>query len=491
MLFNSFHFVIFFPIITTLYFSIGYKYRWFLLLAASCYFYMAFIPAYILILGVVIVVDYFVGRGLARVDGPTKKILLGASLLSNIGFLFFFKYFNFMDSSISRLAAFLHWNYSSHLLAIALPIGLSFHTFQSMAYIIEVYRGRQKPERHFGIYALYILFYPQLVAGPIERPYNLLPQFREKHDFDYDRVTSGLKLMTWGFFKKLFIADRLAIYVNEVYNVPSEYRGIPLLLAVYAFAFQIFCDFSGYTDIARGAAQVMGFRLMENFKRPYESQSISEFWRRWHISLSSWFRDYLYIPLGGNRVGVWRWQFNLFLTFLASGLWHGAKWSFVAWGALHGFYMLGSIWSQPYRIKLANFFRLDSRPLLAKCVRVFITFHLVTFAWIFFKAPYISHARLILRNLFHVSLSPSGLAELGAQVHRILSSIGLLPIEMAAGSILLMEFVHWVQRHHGSMRNWIAAKPLAFRWAVYYATAVGFIFFSQLPASREFIYFQF
>src|SRR5678815_1064118 len=219
-------------------------------------------------------------------------------------------------------------------LKIILPIGLSFHTFQAMSYTIEVYRGNQKAERNFGIYALYVMFYPQLVAGPIERPQNLLHQFYENHKFDYERVVNGLKLILWGFFKKLVIADRLALYVGAVYNNPTHHTGLSFIMATIFFAFQIYCDFSGYSDIAIGAAKVMGFKLMTNFNRPYFARSISEFWKRWHISLSTWFKDYLYISLGGNRVSVPRWYFNLFIVFLVSGLWHGANWTYIIWGCL-------------------------------------------------------------------------------------------------------------------------------------------------------------
>ena len=321
MLFNSFEFALFFPIVTILYFLLPHKHRWWLLLAASAYFYMVFVPSYILILGVTIVVDYFAGILIEREQSPKrKKYFLLASLIANIGFLAFFKYFNFLNTNIDALANLIGWNYSLPNLEIILPIGLSFHTFQAMSYTIEVFRGNQKVERHFGIYALYVMFYPQLVAGPIERPQNMLHQFHEEHSFDYQRVTDGLKLMTWGLFKKVVIADRLAPLVSEYYNNPQGFSGPELALGTVLFAVQIYGDFSGYSDIAIGAAQVMGFKLMTNFKRPYWALSISEFWKRWHISLSTWFRDYLYIPLGGNRVPFWRWQFNLLNVFLVSGL---------------------------------------------------------------------------------------------------------------------------------------------------------------------------
>ena len=332
MLFNSINFIFFFIIVTFLYFALKHKYRWFLLLGSSCYFYMAFVPIYILILGFTIVIDYFAGIFLETSRGKKKRLFLLASLIANIGVLCIFKYYNFLNTNLSILLHGAGYQNPIPYLSILLPIGLSFHTFQAMSYTIEVYRGNQKAERNFGIYALYVMFYPQLVAGPIERPQNLIHQFYEKHTFDYSRVVAGLKLMLWGLFKKIVIADRLAIYVNAVYNNPTHHSGITLILATVFFAFQIYCDFSGYSDIAIGAAKIMGFKLMTNFNRPYFSRNISEFWKRWHISLSTWFKDYLYISLGGRRVSIPRWYFNLLFVFLVSGLWHGANWTFLIWG---------------------------------------------------------------------------------------------------------------------------------------------------------------
>ena len=280
-------------------------YRIYWLLLASCYFYMAFIPYYIIILFVVILIDYSAGIKIEKCIGRARRSWLIASLMANIGLLAMFKYYNFFNSNIEQIATLLNWNYGIPYLRLILPIGLSFHTFQSMSYTIEVYKGNYKAEKNLAIYALYVLFYPQLVAGPIERPQNLLPQFRENHRFDYQNVRTGLMMMLWGLFKKIVIADRLSIYVNQVYSNPDKYHGWAVLVAIFFFAFQIYCDFSGYSDIAIGAARVMGIRLMTNFDYPYSAKSISEFWHRWHISLSTWFRDYFYISLGGNRVGKW------------------------------------------------------------------------------------------------------------------------------------------------------------------------------------------
>ncbi len=397
MLFNSIDFLIFFPVVTGLYFLLPHKFRWALLLLASCIFYMFFIPAYILILFVTITIDYFAGIYIERSTGSGKRFFLSLSVISLCAFLFFFKYFNFFNSNFAALARFLDLRYPISALNIILPIGLSFHTFQSLSYVIEVYRGRQKAERNFGIYSLYVMFYPQLVAGPIERPQNLLHQFYEKHVFEPRRVVDGLKLMLWGMFKKVVIADRLAVLVNQVYDKPQDYTGLWLILATVFFAFQIYCDFSGYSDIAIGAANVMGFRLMTNFNRPYFAKSIAEFWKRWHISLSTWFRDYLYIPLGGNRVSIPRWYFNLFITFLVSGLWHGANWTYVVWGALNGVYLIAGIWYSRY-VRLG--FSSSRYSTVRNAAKILGTFILTCFAWIFFRARNIGEALHIIANLF-------------------------------------------------------------------------------------------
>ncbi|MFD2144187.1 MBOAT family O-acyltransferase [Mucilaginibacter antarcticus] len=335
MVFNSLPFLIFYLLVTSLYFILEHKYRWGLLLAASCYFYIAFVPIYILILGFTILIDYFAGIYLEKTTAPKKrKRLLVISLIANIGVLAVFKYYNFFALNINVIG---NGGWLGYL-KILLPIGLSFHTFQAMSYTIEVYRGNQKAEKHFGIYALYVMFYPQLVAGPIERPQNILHQFYEKHPFNFEDLKAGLMQMATGMFKKVVIADRLAIAVDGAYLHPQTQSGGSLLIATLLYGFQIYCDFSGYSDIGIGAARTMGFRLMDNFRSPYFSRSVSEFWSRWHISLSTWFRDYLYIPLGGNRVAVPHWYLNLLIVFVVSGFWHGANWTFIIWGALHGIF---------------------------------------------------------------------------------------------------------------------------------------------------------
>ncbi len=401
MLFNSLQFLVFFVFVSTAYFLLAHRYRWILLLVASCFFYMSFIPVYILILGVTILIDYYAGLLIEGSEGPVKKQYLVLSLLANTGALAIFKYYNFFSEQINTgfsdagLTPFLP------ALEIILPIGLSFHTFQAMSYTIEVYRGHQKAEKNAGIFALYVLFYPQLVAGPIERPQNLLHQFYEKHTFDAERIKSSISLMIFGFFKKVVIADRLAMLVDAAYGDPVQQSGLSLLIATFFYAFQIYCDFSGYADIAIGAARIMGFRLMENFNNPYLSTSLVEFWRRWHISLSSWFRDYLYIPLGGNRVRLLKQCRNLLIVFAISGIWHGANYTFLAWGLTHGILLcttlLFSKTMQHFGLRLpAN--------RLSRLTGIAFTFTGVCVSWVFFRAENMKDALLIFSKIAAFSI---------------------------------------------------------------------------------------
>jgi D-alanyl-lipoteichoic acid acyltransferase DltB (MBOAT superfamily) len=357
-----------------------------LLLSASCFFYMAFIPIYILILIVTIVIDYLAGIYIEKTQNPLrKKALLTLSIISTCLVLCIFKYYNFIVVNYNEIAKVLHWNYRIEILKVILPIGLSFHTFQSLSYVIEVYRGHQKAEKHFGIYSLYVMYYPQLVAGPIERPQNLLHQFKTKVNFDLNVLTQGLKLMCMGFFMKLVVADRCSLYVNAVYNNVHAHSGITFIVATFFFAFQIYCDFAGYSLIAIGASKAMGIQLMTNFRTPYASKSISEFWRRWHISLSTWFRDYLYVPLGGSRgskLNTWR---NLFITFLISGLWHGANWTFIIWGAFHGLYLI-----------LESFIANGKKH---KYPQIWV-FAVVCFGWIFFRSNSVQDSFFIIKTIF-------------------------------------------------------------------------------------------
>ncbi len=487
MLFNSPQFMIFFPIVTLLYFSLSHKFRWLLLLLASYYFYMSWNPTYMVLIFTSTVITYISGIFIGNTnDKSKKKLYLTLSLASNLLILFVFKYYNFSINSLNNIFKDVCVLEIPNL-KLLLPVGISFYTFQALSYSMDIYMGKIKPEKHFGIYALYVSFFPQLVAGPIERSENLLPQFRLKFEFNYSRVTNGLKLMAWGMFKKVVIADRLAIFVNQVYGDPTQHNGLGLIIATVFFAFQIYCDFSGYSDIAIGAAQIMGFNLMDNFKRPYFSRSISDFWKRWHISLSTWFKDYLYISLGGNRVPKWRWYFNLLLTFTISGLWHGANWTYIIWGALNGFYLVFAILTIEIRERLANITRLSRYPIVRKAWQVSATFCLICFAWIFFRAQNISEAWYIVTHLF------TGLENVVTVKYllKTIDSLGSSRYEflIAILSIMFMEFVHLIQ-HHYKIRHMLSEKPVWVRWSLYYSIIFGIMFFGIFGKSN-FIYFQF
>jgi alginate O-acetyltransferase complex protein AlgI len=484
MLFNSIHFLFFFLFVTAAYFILPYSRRWILLLASSCYFYMAFVPVYILILAGTIVIDYFAGIWIENAPLNKKKRYLILSLIANVGVLVVFKYYNFFNENLSFLLKGFALDNPIPFLHILLPIGLSFHTFQAMSYTIEVYRGNQKAEKHFGIYSLYVMFYPQLVAGPIERPQNILHQFREKFDFDYNRVTSGLRLMAWGIFKKVVIADRLAIVVDHVFDHPTSFNSLSLIIASIFFTFQIFCDFSGYSDVAIGAARVMGYDLMRNFNMPYHSKTIKEFWSKWHISLSTWFKDYVYIPLGGNRVAVPRWYLNLFIIFLLSGIWHGANWTFIIWGLLHGLYQVFGLMTLRYRQSIIRFFRLSKFSILS----LISTFLLVNFAWIFFRAKDVTTAFDFIHRLFSKFLNLLYEIKHGGDV---IEDLKLPNTEIIACFLLIafMEFVHFSIRKFEFNKRFVFLPSYA-RWLIYFIFLFSILFFG-VDEERQFIYFQF
>ncbi len=403
MLFNSFDFLVFFPLVCIIYFLLKNN-RWRIpfLLIASYYFYMNWKPIYAVLIMTSTVLTYLCGLLVERYadDKPKKKAFLVTSLVINFAILFVFKYYNFINESVFSLLELVGIRWTVPNLDVLLPVGISFYTFQAVGYSIDVYRGTIKAERNFMTYALFVSFFPQLVAGPIERAKNLLPQFHEEHHFKYDDAVEGLKQMLWGFFMKLCVADVLSEYVDAVFNNVAQHNGTSMIIATIFFTFQIYCDFGGYSNIAIGAARVMGFRLMENFHRPYFSLNIKEFWKRWHVSLSSWFMDYVYIPLGGNRVKYPRHLLNIMITFLVSGLWHGANWTFVIWGGLHGTYqVIGNMWRKyvhkpEYK---STFFRLMS---MTFC------FILVAFAWIFFRANNVADAFTIIGKIFTEHSSP-------------------------------------------------------------------------------------
>jgi len=495
MLFNSLHFLMFFPIIILLYFAFKHRHRWIILLLSSYYFYMSWRAEYVILLAISTLTNYFAALGIDKSNSrKAKNIFLVFSLATNLGLLFAFKYFNFFSDSIREILAQFAIPLNPITLKVLLPIGISFYTFQSIGYTIDVYRGKIKPEKHLGIFAVYVSFFPQLVAGPIERAKNLLPQFFEKHNFNYAQTVDGLKLMLWGFFKKLVIADRLAVFVDMVFNNVGDFTGVHFIFATVLFAFQIYCDFSGYSDIAIGAAQVMGFRLMDNFNRPYISRSVSEFWKRWHISLSTWFRDYLYIPLGGNKVSIFRNHINIIIVFLLSGLWHGAGWTFVIWGLLHGFYLLIHKATTKIRQSILRFIRIDRLPAIHKITDIIITFTLVNIAWVFFRADTLKDAMIILKSIFSMSTITAFIPTVQTilvewnRPHLTLG-LGMYQLYVAIAAIVFMEIIHYMQGH-ASIRHLLANKPSWIKWSMYMIIILAILYFGQF-GENPFIYFQF
>lgn len=403
MLFNSLSFLIFFPVCVLVYYAIPKRYQYVWLLAASYYFYMKWNPAYLLLLLFSTAVTFgggtLVDRENRRRGGPRddrRKLYVAGSFILNLGVLFIFKYLNMTLDLSERLAGLFGSDIELGRSDLLLPVGISFYTFQALSYTMDVYRGEIKAEKNFLRYALFVSFFPQLVAGPIERSKNLLPQVNMEHSFDYERARDGLYLMLWGYFLKVVLADRIAIAVDSVYNDHQSQNGVAIIIATVLFAFQIYCDFAGYSTIAIGAAKIMGYKLMENFDSPYLASSSGEFWRRWHISLSSWFRDYLYIPLGGNRKGRWRKYMNIMIVFLVSGLWHGAAWHFVVWGGLCGLYQVVGDVLRPARDKTCDKIRLRGKT--RKVFSIAFTFVLTDFAWLFFRASGFRNAVDMIRH---------------------------------------------------------------------------------------------
>ena len=420
MTFNSFQFLIFFPVVTLLYFLVPFRFRWALLLVASYYFYMSWNPTLVFLILFTTVVSYIAGILLEKYeDKKIRKTCLIATLAASLGVLFFFKYFNFLSLSVTGLLQAIRLPVEDFTLDLLLPVGISFYTFQTLSYVIDVYNRNIKAERHFGYYALFVSFFPQLVAGPIERPENLLPQLRTEQHFCHEDFLAGLRHIIAGFFKKVVVADTLASYVNAVYNDAAATAGAPaIIIATVLFTFQVYCDFSGYTDIAVGCARIMGYRLMQNFRLPFSARSIHEFWERWHISLTSWFRDYIFYPLAMNKK-LTRWArklskktgnrnlgimlpqcFALFMTFLLSGLWHGAAWTFVLWGAMHGMYQVVERLTEKKRKAFWEKRGVDQDSRLFAFWQMAVTFILCNFALIFFRANSVSDLGLLLKNLF-------------------------------------------------------------------------------------------
>jgi alginate O-acetyltransferase complex protein AlgI len=472
VLFNSFQFLSFFVLVWALFLVTRGTPRRVILLIASYYFYMCWSTRYIFVIWAITLIDFVAGLQIEKTElAGRRKLFLGLSLFCNLALLVIFKYFNFLTGSVHSAAHLFGLRYDQPLLSIILPVGLSFHTFQAMSYTIEVYRRRVPAEKSLLEYALYVAFFPQMVAGPIERPYELLPQFHREPQVTTAGVRSGMAQALWGLFKKMVVADNVADFVKLVYDNPRHYSGSALVLATLLFSVQIYCDFSGYTDIALGLARMMGYELRINFMQPYFSRSVGEFWHRWHISLSTWFRDYVYIPLGGSRVKRSRHYANLMATFLLSGLWHGANWTFVVWGFLHGLYLIVSQGIAPYFPRLGR---------LPSLVKIGTTFALVTFAWIFFRANTVGDAWYIATHLLPLGRLDPFLLKVGG------FSRATAPYLLLA--ITAMFVVEWQIAHPQGIPRWWrmpVVRALAYNACMYAIVFLGFF------GHRDFIYFQF
>ena len=468
MLFNSLDFAIFLPIVFILYWYIcrGQKAKNALLLIASYVFYGWWDWRFLSLIVISSLVDYWVGLSLSRVEAPReRKALLGISLLVNLGFLGFFKYYNFFTDSFSDAFSFFGFTINTGSLYIILPVGISFYTFQTMSYTLDIYHRKIQSTNNPIAFFAFVSFFPQLVAGPIERASHLLPQFLKSAQFEYEKALWGIRQMLWGLFMKVAVADRLSIYVDAVYNNAEMHTGLSCSLATVFFAFQIYCDFAGYSLMAIGCAKLFGFELMDNFRRPYFSSSFKTFWSRWHISLSTWFRDYVYIPLGGSRVGPKRRNFNLFATFVVSGLWHGANWTFVIWGAIHGFYQI-------IEKQLLN--RVKVR--VPKLIQVLLVFFFTCLAWIFFRATSLSEAITILNKIFTAP---------GNHIH--LGDLGIMAFSIMSLGILLL--ADWLDEYYPKIEILSHPSPIV-RWSSQLGLIVYIVSFGVFDGS-QFIYFQF
>jgi alginate O-acetyltransferase complex protein AlgI len=496
MSFISIEFFVFSIVIFSLYFILRQPLRWMLLLVGSYLFYIVGNGNYVFILIFSTITDYWIARQLIKTDHILRrKLLLSISLFLNLSVLFFFKYYNFFSGEVGNWVSTLNIDFAPPMLDVILPIGISFYTFQALSYTIDVYRGEIQPETNLGIFATFIVFFPQLVAGPIERASNLLPQISQQFTFDEDRIVSGLRLALWGFFKKVVIADRLSIYVNNVYASPEDFSGQMLLVATLFFAFQIYCDFSGYSDIAIGVARILGIRLITNFRQPYFSQSIREFWRRWHISLSQWFRDYVYIPLGGNRVSFRRNLLNLIIVFILSGLWHGASWTFVIWGTIHGGIIIVET------LLSRNKPQSEQPPSLLKSIlKTTVTFIIVVIAWVFFRADTLDDALYILTHFHHIDWSTlnsisiafnrdDGVVDILRHVNILNYSFQRLQFILSGTLIALLLTVDYIEMHYG-MTAVFNRLPTLIRWSAYNLAILAIVFLGAW-GNQQFIYFQF
>jgi alginate O-acetyltransferase complex protein AlgI len=487
MLFNSIDFAIFLPVVFVLYWfftNSSLKLQNLLIVAASYLFYGWWDWRFLSLILFSTVVDYSMGIFIARAGKtPMRKAMLWVSIITNLGFLGFFKYYNFFVDSFKSAFSFFGSDIEVSSLHVILPVGISFYTFQTLSYTIDVYRGKLNPTRDFIAFTAFVSFFPQLVAGPIERAPHLLPQFFSKRVFDYERAVDGMRQILWGLFKKIVIADNCAVYANQIFNNAGDYSGATLVLGAVFFAFQIYGDFSGYSDIAIGTSRLFGFDLMRNFNFPYFSRDIAEFWRRWHISLSTWFRDYLYIPLGGSRGGTWVKVRNTFIIFIVSGFWHGANWTFIIWGLLNAIYFLPLLLRGNNRNNLDTVAEGRYLPTFRELGQLLLTFGLTVFAWIFFRAESVGYAFEYIRTML------SGLTHLSSYVQAyalIRGEIGLV-IPLLIGVFILIE---WLGRgNQYAIARFPSGWNRTLRYAFYYSLVVAILLFGG--KEQQFIYFQF
>lgn len=498
MLFNSASFLIFFLIVSVVYFTLPRRMKKYWLLVCSYYFYMCWNKAYVLLLLFSTASTWLCGMMLKKLEEAKsdetntvrrKKLCLAVCFALNLAVLGYFKYANFFILNMNKVLAKVHVSHSFSALDILLPVGISFYMFQGLGYIVDVYRGDMEAEKNFAKYALFMSFFPQISSGPIARAGALMPQFDEEHRFSFERVRSGAMLMMWGYFLKMVLADRISVIVDTVYGDFRQYTGWYLIVASVLFSIQIYCDFAGYSTIAAGAAEVLGFKLAENFNAPYYAQSVAEFWRRWHISLSSWFRDYLYIPLGGNRKGKTRKYINIMIVFVLSGLWHGSSWSFIAWGGLNGlFQVLGSI-IKPARDRAVNALHLDRNSFSHRLYKTVATFGMVTLAWVFFRANSFKDGLRIVKRMLTAKniwiLFDDSLFKLGLDWKNFM--IMLLAIALLAAADAL-------KKRGVVVRDVICRQELWFRWLVLIGGIAGILIFGMWGSgynAATFIYFQF
>ena len=497
MLFNSTGFLIFFPLVVLGYFWIPKKYKSLWLLGASCYFYASWNPVYLLLLLSTAFVSWaggiLIGGAERKQNRFGKKCVLAGCILWNLGVLFFFKYIAFLTGSLVEGLKLFGISVRLPVYDVILPVGISFYTFQALGYLFDVSRKEISEERNFLRYTLFLSFFPQLVAGPIERSKNLMHQIREEHPYDPQRVKSGLLLMGWGYFQKLVIADRIAILVTEVYDHYTEYSGLQIGFATVLFAFQIYCDFGGYSDIAVGAARVLGFSLTKNFNSPYYAVSVSEFWRNWHISLTSWFRDYIYIPLGGNRRGKWKKYRNLLFTFLLSGLWHGAGWNYVVWGLLNGLYQVTGDLTGSFRLWLQKRLRIRRDCFSYRLLQRGLTFGFIDFAWLFFRADSLTAA---LRMLAYGVANPGLYTFFDPNSVFGIRAVALTEKEFLVllMSLILLMLVDGWKRKKKDIREMLDRQNIWFRWLVYYGLIFSIVLLGVYGPeynASTFLYFQF